>query len=491
MKKNKIICLVVCMTLLLEALPVPSAATETQQPTDASTVVEETTNSDMNSVSVLNGSHTIDAQAPLCGSDKLLQTAGSAILYEINSDSLVYAWNPDLPVYPASLVKIMTALVAIENGNLAQVVTVSANAMSSIEKKFATLELKVGEELTLEQLIRCMLVGSANDASVVIADHIAGSQQGFAAMMNQRAAEIGCTGTVFTNPHGLHDNKQISTARDMVKILKEAIKNEDFVSFFTDTVYTLPATNMSKSRYMETTNYMMTRDVTEEYYDSRVTGGRTGVTDERRRCLIVTAEKGPLSFIAIVMDAIPKADPDDPTTIKRFGNYEEVGDLLDMGFRDYRVTQVLSDNEIIGQYEVENGTNAVAVGPSLSLSAVLPKDATVNDLTVKYEKNITTLTAPVEAGTVVNVVQLWYGDVCLAQSPLVTKNSSRVIDLSQSGNDADSKDDGFGKRLLIVLGVLIVGALAFAGVLSIIRVIRRMSTRIQHRRRRKYRRRSR
>lgn len=489
MKKNRIFCLLLCLVTLFQLLTCPVHASQTEGTTAETTApVQSATENDS---SVTYGCHTVDGKVPLCGTDRLLETAGAAMLYEVNSDTLLYAWNPDTPVYPASLAKIMTALLAVENGNLAEVVTVSANAMSSIKKQSATLKLQVGEELTLEQLVRCLMVGSANDAAVVIADHIAGSQQGFAAMMNQRAVELGCTGTVFVNPHGLHDSKQITTTRDMVKILKFAMQNEEFMSFFSDTVYTLPETNLSKSRYMETTNYMMTRDVTEEYYDSRVTGGRTGVTDDRRRCLIVTAKSGELCFIAIVMNAVPKADPDDPYTIKYFGSYEEVGDLLDMGFRDYKIAQVLSENEILTQYMVTNGTNSVAVGPLNSCSTVLPKDAVPADLTVKYASAGTMLSAPVDTNTVVNTVQMWYGNVCLAQSPLITKNTSRIKLTENSGAGTEAASNDFAVKILIVVGVLIVGVFAVVGVRTVVRMLRGFSTRMQHRRRRRNRRRSR
>ena len=491
MKKNRLICWLLCLLCVFQLLIDPVSASQVEETTAATDQTQAENNNVDGAIdtAVAYGSHSIDAQVPLWGSDKLLETAGAAMLYEVNSDTMMYAWNPDAPVNPASLAKIMTALLALEKGNLADIVTVNGHTVSSLKKTEATLKLEAGEQLTLDQLLSCLMVGSANDAALVIADHIAGSQQAFIAMMNQRAAELGCTGTVFTNPHGLHDNAQITTARDMVKILREAIKNEQFMVYFSDTVYTLPATNLNPSRYMETTNYMMTTDITAEYYDRRVTGGRTGVTNTRRRCLIVSAESGELCYIAIVMDAISTADPEDPKTIKRFGSYEEVGELLDKGFKDFRITQVLSENEIFTQYPVANGTNGVAVGPSKSVSTILPTNVTSKDLTAKYEKSITTLDAPVEAGVQVNVVQLWYGNVCLAQSPLITKNNSRVQITDQKNDVVGEEGNGFATALIIV-GVLIGGVLAIVGVLYIVQIAQRMSLRIQYKRRRRNRRRS-
>ena len=127
----------------------------------------------------------------------------------------------------ASLVKIMTCLLAVENANINDTITVTNTALATISEIFHTLSLKPGEQVTLEQMLYSMMVGSANDAAVVIAEHVGGTVGQFVAMMNQRAKEIGCDSTNFTDPTGLGHTDQYTTARDMAKIVNEAIKNED------------------------------------------------------------------------------------------------------------------------------------------------------------------------------------------------------------------------------------------------------------------------
>ena len=486
MKKFRFLCFALALMLAFTGLALPvRAETEPTEKPDQTPVATEQANLG-GDLSVTSGCHSIEARVPLWGSERLLDTAAAAILYELNSDTMVYAWNPDIQVHPASLVKIMTCLLALENADLSDSVTVTSNAAAALPKG-TTMNFVVGEVWTLEQMLYCMMVGGYNDASVIIAEHVAGSQKAFVRMMNERAAEIGCVGTVFTNATGFHDDKQVSTARDLVKILQEALKNEHFMDFFSATIFRLPENELHAARYMETPNYMMTYTITQEYYDVRVTGGRTGVTEARERCLIVTAESKGLHYIAIVMCA--KATYDDDGNIVRFGSYEEVKQLLNKGFSNHRVTQVLSDEQILTQYPVASGENSVAVGPSETFFTVLPTDIISTELSYRYQST-PALTAPVETGEYINSVQVWYGNVCVAQSPILTKNSSAVITVADQSGNIEKTGEGFKifLRLLAILGVMVLFAFL---ILLILRVIRKVQLQAQHRRRRRNRRRSR
>ena len=491
MKKSRIICLLLCLLLLAQpqaALATAVGTTETTGPyipnTDGEVIHGDYQDSE-GDASITNGCHSIEAQMPLWGNNKMLEAAGAAMLFEINSETMMYSWNPDATMYPASLVKIMTALVALENGDLNSTVTVSVNALAALPEDSDTLKLQPGEQFTLDQMLYAMMTGSANDAAVVIAEHIAGSQMGFAAMMNKRAKEIGCTGTFFTNAHGLHEAAQVTTARDMVKIVLEAIKNEDFCKYFSALEYTLPATELSKARGLTSTNFLMSKGVTEEYYDARVTGGRTGVTDARERCLIATAESGGLKYVAIVLGAIPSISADG---ITRFGSYEEVGQLFDMGFKNYRITQILGTNDILAQYPVLNGENYVVTGPSRSVSVVLPTTITMKDLSIRYQDTFSSLTAPVSKGERLTMVQVWYNNVCIGQSPVITKNSSAAVE-DYKPVDYVTEDSPLTDAVTAI-AIICAGVIGAAGILYIYQVIKRLVRQAQHKRRRRYRRRS-
>ena len=483
MKKIKIICIVLCAFLLFGAVPV--SATQVNETTQSSSPDEPAYELDMGDSSVVSGSHSLNAMVPLWGSSKLLETAGAAMLYEIESETMVYAWNPDVQIFPAALVKIMTCLLALESGNLSDEIVVTSTAMATLPKD--TYYLVVGERWTLEQLLYCMMVGGLNDAAAVIAEYVAGSQVAFVNMMNRRAKEIGCTNTNFTNANGFHDAKQVSTTRDLVKILNEALKNELFFQFFSETTFTLPKTEYAEARILDTTNYMMSLKVTAEYYDARVTGGRTGLTDARERCLVVTAKSNGLHYIAIVMCA--KATANEKGEILRFGNYEEVKDLLNLGFDGFEVYQVLGDSQILTQYPVLDGQNNVGVGPSETRYTVLPSGTLTTALSYRYDNNNIGLTAPVTAGMPISNVQVWYGNVCVAQSPVVTKNGSAVNVIEDQSVMIEQNNEGV-LIALRVIAILVTTALIVALIVYVIRFMQTASRRAQHRRRRASRRRS-
>ncbi len=483
MKKNKIICIALSLLLLFGATP--ASATQVNETTDPTVQTDPEYQTGAGDSSVSSGCHSINAMSPLWGSSKLLETAGAAMLYELESETVLYAWNPDVQIFPAALVKIMTCLLALENGNLEDEIVVTSTAMATLPKD--TYKLVVGERWTLEQLLYCMMVGGMNDAAAVVAEYVSGSQVGFVNLMNRRAKEIGCTNTNFTNANGFHDAKQVSTTRDLVKILNEALKNELFFQFFSETSFTLPKSEYAESRYMETTNYMMTLTVTAEYYDNRVTGGRTGLTDARERCLVVTAKSKGLHYIAIVMCA--KSTVDEKGDIIRFGNYEEVKELLKLGFEGFKVYQILDEDQILTQYPVMDGQNNVSAGPSETCYTVLPENTLTTALSYRYDNNNIALTAPVETGMPINNVQVWYGNVCVAQSPVVTKNSSAVNVIEDQSVMIEENNEGL-LIALRVIAILVTSALIVALAVYLVRFLRTASRRAQHRRRRASRRRS-
>lgn len=411
-----------------------------------------------NETVTMNSCHGVDASSALLGSQKMVDNAKAVMLYETNSDTLMYAWNADERMYPASLVKIMTALVAVEQGNTADAVTVSESAISAIPIDAVSADLVSGEQITLEELLYCLLVGSANDAAVVIAEHISGSQSAFVQAMNLRAQEIGCTGTQFTNAHGLHDDAQYTTARDSARILSAAMKNEVFRSVFTSIKHNVPATNMSSERALVSGNSMM--DSTSKlYYDPRVIGGRTGVTNDGRRCLASVAENNGMQLICIVMgsDTVYQEDGYSAITV---GGYQETTALLNAGLDGYKSVQVLFADQALRQFPITNGDSDVIVGPKISVSAVLPDVVTANDLSMRYTDE--TLQAPVASGQQVSSVEVWYGNMCVAQAELFAMNSVKENNTLHTTDASSGNNGGWGVAAWIIVSILLVCLLIFA-----------------------------
>lgn len=230
----------------------------------------------------------------------------AALLMDSSSGKVLYKKNMNEKRYPASLTKVMTAIVVLENCDLEDSATVSYDAVMSLSSGYVTANLQIGEELTVEQLLYVLMVGSSNDAAIVLAEHVSGSVEAFSELMNQKAKEIGCTSTNFVNPNGVHDKNHYSTAYDLALIAKYAMKNETFRTLVSTTSYKLPITNKydREDRFFTTTNSLLivnNNNRSDNYYYKYATGIKTGFTTPAGNCLIASANKNGLELITVVL----------------------------------------------------------------------------------------------------------------------------------------------------------------------------------------------
>ena len=437
--------------------------------------------------SVVNGCHSVDAATTLAPSEKVVETSRAVILYELNSDTMLYAWNPDERIYPTSMVKMMTALVALENASLTDEVTVTRAALDSVAIGSVSAGLKAGEVLSLQDLLYCMMVASANDASAVIAEYVGGTQAAFIQMMNEKAAELGCRNTAYTNVHGLHDEGTYTTARDLCRITEAALENEMFEIMFKTAAYSVPETNKSPVRNIKTTNYMMSGSGNKKYPDDRVTGGKTGATNQGGRCVVLTAEKGGMELLCIVMGAEPTVEEDG--SLSRFGSFEEGKEMLDYAFGNFEYRQVFFDGQSVAQYPVNGGASDVVTQPATSASTVLPKGLDVSTLRWVYQQTAGTINAPVAQGAELGIAQVWYGEKCIAQTQMVAMHdvpvkTAPVVPTRPSGI---MSDDGWKPLLLllcVLLGVVLIGFIVVL-IMRYTRILRRNARRRAARKRRR------
>ena len=225
----------------------------------------------------------------------------AAICMDGNTGAVLYGKNIEKQEYPASITKIMTVLLALENGNLDDTVTFSENAVYSIEYGSAHLGLTEGEELTLEQCLYGIMLASANEISNAVAEHIGGSVEKFADMMNQKAEELGCVNTHFVNPNGLHDDNHYTCAYDMALITQAAMKYDKFREIIHTQEYCYPETNLVKEKRYFANHHGMLMDESRAY-DGFI-GGKTGYTDEAWNTLVSTAERDGMLLISVVLHA--------------------------------------------------------------------------------------------------------------------------------------------------------------------------------------------
>lgn len=228
--------------------------------------------------------------------------AESAIVMEASTGTILYAKNIDAQQYPASITKIMTVLLTLENCDMDEEVTFSHNAVFSIEKGSSSISRDEGEVLTVEECLYGIMLESANDCSNAIAEHISGSTEAFAELMNEKAAELGCTNTHFVNPHGLPDENHYTSAHDMALITQAAIKYEKFRQISGTSRYTLRATNKKDQElYMSNHHYMISGNKTSRYLDDTVFAGKTGYTNAALNTLVTCATRNGMDLIVVTM----------------------------------------------------------------------------------------------------------------------------------------------------------------------------------------------
>ena len=443
--------------------------------------------------SVQSGSHSIDAQVPIASLVEYNVKAKGAVLYELNTDTMLYAYNADVKLYPASLTKVMTCLLALELcQDLDETITVPESVIANKDPNGSGMDLVAGEELTMTELLYGLMVASANDAASTIAVHLAGSEEAFVRLMNRKATELGCQQTNFVNVHGLHHEEHYTTARDMARIMMAALEYEMFEELYSTTIHRISATNKSEERKLITTNYLISEAVYQQYYDPRVIGGKTGFTTPAGRCLVSVSEANGMRLLCVMMGG-ENTMSEDGSTIIAYGSFEQTRGLINYGFNNYTPAQVLSPNQTLGQFHVENSSSAAQGMVRDVTDTLVPVNSDMSTIRYEYTLDRETLTAPIAEGESIGVVRVWLHTKCLAQQELYSASAvvkDKPIVVSGGAVDpAQAVTPGSGlwhAILIIILALLgLIAALLLAG------YIRASIVRAKRARRRKNRRRSR
>ena len=334
--------------------------------------------------------------------DNLTTNSESIILIDSKTGEILYSKNAFEQLYPASTTKLMTAILTLENCKLDDVVTVSHNAIFSIPVGYSHASLQEGEELTVDELLHVLLIPSANDAAVALAEHIAGSVENFATMMNNKATELGCLNTHFVNPNGVHNDNHYSTAYDLSLIGRYAMQFDEIMNIAKITQYTLPTTNKynKKDRIFNATNGLINKN--NEYYYKYATGMKTGYTDKSGYCIVSTAKKDNVELMAVVLGSNTLED-----------RYEDCINLFNYGFENYAYKNLINANDIVNTIEVDGATNETKSLNVLSKDSidVLLKNS-VDIQSIKPEIKINdNLTAPISSGDIIGTITYKIDDV--------------------------------------------------------------------------------
>ena len=353
--------------------------------------------------------------------------AKAALLVDANTGAVVYAKNEHQELYPASLTKIMTALLtleAVQQGKLTmdQQITVSATALEGLSEDGSSANIQVGEILTVEELLYCMMVVSANEACDVLAEAVSGSVSAFVELMNAKAQELGCENTHFVNPNGLHDSQHYTSAWDLYLITKAALAYDDFVRITDTGDITLPATNLSPARSLHSTNFLISVWRSRGYLNKNAHGIKTGSTSEAGHCLVSSATKGSLSFISVMLDCDKLTLPGGEI---RTMSFYETNRLFNWAFDTFSYQTVLKSQDQLKEVAValSRKVNYVTVHPAQDVEVLLPKDLSPEDLERVYTLKEEPVNAPISQDEVLGTVTLRYDGKDYATVDLLANSS--------------------------------------------------------------------
>ncbi len=331
----------------------------------------------------------------------------SSMLVEPVSGEVLYAENENEKVYPASTTKIMTALLALEHGALTDVLTVSASSGEGIDLAGSSVSpaLVEGEQMTLENLLYCIMVASDNRACNVVAEYVAGSVSDFVDMMNTRAAELGCTNTHFANPHGLHDENHYTTAHDLYLITHEAIKSSVFTTICNTESKKIPPTNLTKEeRVFFTTNYLISKLKQPGYIYEPAKGIKTGHTTPAGACLVAMAEKNNMLLISVVMGA-------ERETGGTVHSFTETTKLFEWGFNNFTKKTLVEKGEAVAETKVSlaQDKDYVVAQTDAGIDGIVPNDFDAAKVTRTIKLNSENgIEAPVKKGQELGTVSISY-----------------------------------------------------------------------------------
>ena len=354
------------------------------------------------------------------------------LLINVDTGTTVFSHNADKQLKCASLVKTATAIVVVENSeNLDAIVTVTQSALDPLNGVYsASSDLKAGEQISVRNLLYCMMMENSNDAANVLAEYVGGSIENFVVMMNDLAKKVGCKNTNFTNAHGLDEDGEFTSANDMYLLTKYAMTYSVIADMAALVDYTVPATNMSDARELNTRTDIVERG--SRYFYDYAKGFKVGQTDGAKRCAAVVATKDAYTYIGIVLgcpnECIDGCGYADNTALY------EARRMLRWAFRELKMTTIAEPTDILTDIPVALSAEAdhVRLVPEKQIQALLLN--TVDESSLEYifetEQDVK---APVKKGDVLGTVKIKYADSVIAEVNLVAGDSVKRSGLLYTG----------------------------------------------------------
>lgn len=359
-------------------------------------------------------------------------SSDTGVLMDADSGILLYNKGGDEQRYPASITKIMTLLLAVEHSSLDEQVTFTETGTRDISWDSGNIGMQVGEVMSMQDCLYALIIHSANEVAAQIAEHVGGTEQNFIDMMNQRAAEIGCTNTHFCNASGLPDENHCSTARDMALIMREGLKNETFRQIIGNADYTIQPTNMNSEARTLHTHHPMFAPESGYHYDGCI-GGKTGFTNEAGNTLVTAVERNGITYISVTMRAADLATACVDSTA-----------MMDYAYRNFSKTAV------------DGGSVLVPNGTDISMLNVKEEEDAGNTVQDYYFGDYLVGTASVPLPTETPVPTPTQSETESTDSQS-TDTDSDTENLKQNAADISEKKTmpGLRKILLLIMGAMV------------------------------------
>lgn len=410
--------------------------------------------------------------------------AQSAIVMEANTGVILYSKNIHERLYPASTTKILTCLVAAENSSLDEMVSFSKEAVFTIPVGSSNMGMDVGQSITMEESLYGILVGSANEVANAVAEHVGGSMEAFAGMMNEKAADLGCMNTHFSNANGLHADDHYTSAYDLATIARAFFQNELLAKISGTPSYHFEPTATQPDDFILRTHHRL---VTNEYPFEGIIGGKTGYTDNARQTLVTCAEKNGMRLICVVMK---EESPN---------QFTDTIDLLNYGFSNFEVVNV-AENET--KYNINNAdffqTDNDIFGSSKPIMSLNNASYLVLPKTVSFQDTLSSISYDVDSAHQIANIDYTYNGIYVGSASVdIAVDIVSAYDFDASVENSSTSDTNNGEENIYFVNIkrIMFFVLAAAGILIILFIIKsviqnysfskRRQTRLRWRKRRR------
>lgn len=397
-----------------------------------------------------------------------LRSARSVLVGDAESGRILYSVGAFDRTEPASITKVMTLLLAVEaiergEVSLEDTVEASENCWSGLDDTSSSCKIYSGEKMSLNDLLYCAALNSANEACNIIAEYLCGSIEDFVKKMNDRAGELGCTGTHFVNPHGMPASEHYTTARDLFVIACEAKKHELFRTLCSTAQYTTAATNASGERNLNSSNALINEKAPygDHYLYEGADGIKTGHTDAAGYCLLSSAERDGVRLIAVVMGA-----EGDGVKGEYFDSFEDTISVLDWAFDFFGYRSLAAKGESAGTQKVTvDGRNGTLKLKTMSdCSALLPRELELS--TLKREITLTEGAESCPEGKELGTLSFYLEDGTLIASVPLTADGPVELEPLPTPTPPPGLSQTRLNAIYVVCGILLVIAAAVIATLS-------------------------